>query len=335
MSVAPIPPLEFQRLQPVVLLDGMALLPGAESGTALVTPGGARMPLRPYCPITTVSGHCRRAQSPDLLAIATALDPRAARDDAHALAAFLDVLAPAFEHWTAKCPAAAGPPSEVPPAPELPPDLARAVPDPELPQPSLLVFGRYWLLASGNDAPKMRVVDGRRTLAVTGRHVAARDLAAQWAEASFAALRAELRRRAQPPLPESPDFAAALAQFRKAKACERGDLVLLSAHAPLIGHILPDHYNSSLGRRCDRSLAVCSPLALPGTAAPDRGALCVFERAGAGWSPAHLEHGICLGPAPEAAAWAGAPRSLAPLLFLRFAAIRFAGNGRFHEHDNH
>lgn len=341
MSVASIPSLEFQRLQPVVLLDGVALVPGGPgNGPALLTPGGARLPLRPYCPVATVASHCRRLHSPELLAAATAIDPQAAQDDAHALAAFLDVLAPAFERWTEKCRPADWPPAGIAPAPaapapELPPELARAVPDPELPQPSLLVFGRYWLLAPGGGPPKMRVVDKNRTLAVTGRHVAARDLAAQWADTSLTALRTELRRRTKPLLPESPEFAAALEQFRKAKAVERGDLVLISGRPPLVGHILPDHYNVSVGRQCDRSLAVCSPLTPPGVAAPDRGALSILMRAGAGWKAAPLGRGLCLGPGPEAAAWANAPRPLASLLFLRFAAIRFAGNGRFHERDIH
>ena len=56
MTAAPIPPLEFQQLQPVLLWDGVAWVPGGgATGAELVFPTGRRLPLRQFCPVATLT----------------------------------------------------------------------------------------------------------------------------------------------------------------------------------------------------------------------------------------------------------------------------------------
>jgi hypothetical protein len=156
VSDVPVPPLEFQQLQPVLLRDGLAWVPGEAAAAAeLVLPAGGRLPLRPFCPVTTLADHSRRAKAPVLLAHAMAETPLQPAPD-QAVAAFLGVIVPGLEQWDAKVAVPAGPPEGGIPA--TLPDVVRLLPRLELPQPSVLLFGRYWLLSEGADVVRSELL---------------------------------------------------------------------------------------------------------------------------------------------------------------------------------
>jgi hypothetical protein len=324
--------MEFQRMQPVALLAGTAYVPGG-GPAALISSGGARLAMRPYCPVAAVAEHCRRAQARGILALALGAEPAGAGDPARAVSIYLNVVVPQFAEWAGRdlAQARARPLPEMGAAPAQA-ELLRAIPAPELPQPSLLVFARFWMLAPADGGGRLRFVAGRSTLGVTGRHVTARRLADRWRQEAAGRLAAAMRACRTADL-ETPQVREAVEELRSTGAVERGDLLLVAGPQPFIGHILPDHYNRSLHAQCRRSMAICAPLDAAGSGMPDVSTLAVYERGEGGWRRAAPGRGICLGAGPAENDWGGAPRPVATALFLRFAAFRFAANGRFHEHD--
>jgi hypothetical protein len=322
VSASPIPPLEFQQLQPVLLREGVAWVPGGDAaGAELVLPSGGRLPLRQFCPVATLADHSRRAQAPALLARAMAAVPQAAAP-AQTVAAFLGVVVPGLEQWDAKGAVAPDPAGAAGAVAALP-DVVRLLPEPALPEPSVLIFGRYWLLAPGEDAQRLRVVVEGQSLASTGQYRNVRDVSASWADVSLRQLTAECQRRKLAFPEDAPGLAEAQRAFREHGLLERGDLLLVAGTPALLGHVLPDR-----GRR----LAIAAPLTFPVRVPPS--GLAVLERHGAEWRYSARENGVCLGDAPDVTEWAQASSPAVGLaLFLRFAAVRFAANGKFHERE--
>jgi hypothetical protein len=322
VSAAPIPPLEFQQLQPVLLREGMAWVPGGDAaGAELVLPAGGRLPLRQFCPVATLADHSRRAQAPALLAQAMAETPLLPAPD-QAVAAFLGVVVPGLAQWDAKGAVPAEPP-ELSGGVAVLPDVVRKLPQPELPQPSVLLFGRYWLLAPGADALRMRVIVEGRSLVSTGQYRNVRDVSASWAGSSLGLLRSECQRRRLALPEDAPGLAEARRTFGERGLLESGDLLLFAGAPPLLGHVLPD-------RR--KRLAIAAPLAFPVQVPPS--GLAVLERHGSGWRHSARQNGVCMGEAPGPHEWTQASNPAVGLaLFLRFAAVRFAANGKFHERE--
>jgi hypothetical protein len=122
---------------------------------------------------------------------------------------------------------------------------------------------------------------------------------------------------------DAPGFSQAQRTFRERGLLERGDLLLVAGTPPLLGYVLPDR-----GRR----LAIAAPLTFPVRVPPP--AMTVLERDHSVWRNSDREHGVCLGSAPGDTEWAqAASPAVGLVLFLRFAAVRFAANGRFHERE--
>lgn len=322
MTAEPIPPLEFQQLQPVLLREGMAWVAGGNAtGAELVFPSGGRLPLRQFCPVATLAGHSRRAQGPVLLAHAMAAAPQPPAPG-QAVAAFLGVVLPGLARWDAKG-AVPQEPARLAAGPVALPEVMRLLPEPALPQPSVLIFGRFWMLAPGKDAQRLRAEVHGRSLVSTGQYRNVRDISASWAASSFSLLQGECQRRKLAFPEDGPGLAEAQRAFREQGLVERGDLLLVGGNPPLLGHVLPES---------GRNLAIAAPFTFPVQVPPS--GLSVLERHGSQWRHSARENGVCLGAAPDVSEWAQASSPAVGLaLFLRFAAVRFAANGKFHERE--
>jgi hypothetical protein len=238
------------------------------------------------------------------------------------VAAFLGVVLPGLARWDAK---GAVPPetAELAAGPVALPEVMRLLLEPALPQPSVLIFGRFWLLAPGKNERSLRIeVDGQ-SLVSTGQYRHVRDISASWAQSSFGLLQGECQRRRLAFPEDAPGLAEAQRAFREQGLVERGDLLLFGGNPPLLGHVLPER---------GRNLAIAAPFTFPVRVPPS--GLAVLERHGSQWRHSVRENGVCLGPAPDVSEWAQASSPAVGLaLFLRFAAVRFAANGKFHERE--
>ncbi len=257
-------------------------------------------------------------------------DPGRLQDD-QALALFIESIAPQFAQWLEK-----GITGEASIASAVFDDVsarvARTIPAPVFPQPSVLILGRLWFLKEGDSPSKLFVLADGQKLPVSGDFISTYSLTKQWQEIAISRLQLEFG-RCQPSYGRgSRGFAAALQRFRSLGVHEAEHLLLLAGSPMLLGHILPNHYNYLLQRASVRDLAVCAPLVTPLTLPRGVGTLRIFRREGRCWHQLSLAHGTCLGAAPETS---GLQQIRDPVLrlaiFLRFAANRFALNGRFHE----
>ena len=311
-----IPVLEFQRLQPILFHGEMVWVPGGRDGATLSLPDGGCLPMRPLCPIATVAAHSRRVHAAALAATAAAQTTEKP-NERRGLAVFLGAIVPGVERWDSKHGAAACPPTECAEA-ESPSD-SRRLPAPVFPAPSLLVFGRYWRLAADGGLAGLRVFVGTETLVSTGEFLTVRELSANWAKSAQDVLRQFVDHG--PAVTEAaPEFGEALAELRCRGAVERGDLLYLGGSPPLLAHVLPG---------AGRQLAIAAELALPARMPAPMG---VFRRGIGRWERDH--RAVCFGPDIATPEWGSAASSGVSLaLFLRFAAVRFSANGRFHEQE--
>jgi hypothetical protein len=187
----------------------------------------------------------------------------------------------------------------------------------------VLIFGRFWMLAPGKDAQRLRAEVHGRSLVSTGQYRNVRDISASWAASSFSLLQGECQRRKLAFPEDGPGLAEAQRAFREQGLVERGDLLLVGGNPPLLGHVLPES---------GRNLAIAAPFTFPVQVPPS--GLSVLERHGSQWRHSARENGVCLGAAPDVSEWAQASSPAVGLaLFLRFAAVRFAANGKFHERE--
>jgi hypothetical protein len=331
---------DLARLQPLVVLDdGVYAKTRGEAGPAtLVTAVGVQHPLRRLCSHAALARRHRDANKSALLELLRQqMEHRRASASADPLGYFLHYLAPAFRErdWgDERSPSYAAPPRPV--RSDLSVRMAveiASLPIPVFPCPSLVVLGRAWQLVE-TTAPECRgrthVVVGAGTLGLTGGCRSAWSIESEWlAQANNAiALVAGRLAALSDSEPEWPDLAPERERLASRGSIESGDLLLIAGAPPLLAHVLPSHYNSTRGRQSERDLAVAAPLELP----PRLGSVAVYERARDGrWGWLSLPNGLCLGP--------GAP-SMIPdepglnlAAYLRWAAIRLAANGRFHERD--
>jgi len=324
VSGAAVVALEFQRLQPVLFHAGMTWTPGSGEAAQVLMPGGGRLSLRPFCPIATLADHSRRARAA-ALATQNAATLTGMADERAGLAHFLAVIAPGVAQWDSKggfapaCPAGAlGPEWR---------SYGAQLPSPAFPSPSLLIFGRFWLLlarpAQGAAPRSFAVSVGNDLLESDGRFRAVRDISLEWARSADRASRPSPRTPARPEA--VPGFVEALRELRATGAVSRGDLLLFGGAPPLLGHVLP----GAAGR-----LAIAARLGSP-PRTPLSG-MCVLRRDGDAARGRWVAdtRPVCFGTDPGANEWAAAPSpGVALALLLRYAAVRFAANGRFHEQE--
>jgi len=329
---------DLTRLQPLILLGGGVYVKTRhEAGPAtLVSAFGVRHPLRRLCSVTAMLERLHagnRSQVRQLLL--RELARRRAESCSDPFAYFLDYLAPAFRErdWSEERSLVAGEPAVVPEPPDLSAQVEAAlanIPVPRLPSPSLVILGRVWLLGSARVAPgRTCVIAPEGALALTGEYVTVWTLESDWRARVQSFISSAAARLAEVSHDRVPaDLRAARGELSRAGCLQVGDLLFLAGTPPLLGHILPPHYNRALGRYSARDLAVAAPLELP----PKVGSLSIWERTSAGgWTQVGLPHGLCLGPKVSGEIPDQPGLNLAA--HLRWAAVRLAGNGKFHEAD--
>jgi hypothetical protein len=209
------------------------------------------------------------------------------------------------------------------------------LPDPRLPLPALLVLGRVWHLVPASApavAGRVHVRWRETVLGLNGEHDLLRDMESAWWDRVRQYLTAEAERHARSlggrSTVQASALASAQAQLERDGVLQVGDLLLIQGQPPLLGHVVPPHYNTALGRATDRDLALVAALEFP----PRIGSLQVYGRTSSGtWHADTLPHGLCLGAKPRGTI-ADQP-GLALAAYLRWAAARVAVNGRFHVLD--
>ena len=180
-----IPPLKFQRLQPVIFIHDTVYVPGGDEGRVELATTSGRLPMRPLCPISVVAQHCRREGLNGLLKEAFGYEDPAHLQEDQVLALFLESIVPRFAQWLEK-----GITNEPATASGLFDDigvrLARTIPTPVLPQPSVLILGRLWLLNEAPSRSRVFVLALGQKLTITGEFVSTRRLTEQWHEIAIA-----------------------------------------------------------------------------------------------------------------------------------------------------
>lgn len=226
----------------------------------------------------------------------------------------------------------------------LPPDIAAALegiaeslPEPEIPAPSLWVLGRVWPLVPG--APvrgAMNILVYGQSMVLAGKPVAVQSLREQWLKSAMrhvnertSELAAAVTKKPEAMLREASEARERLARDG---FVQYGDYIYIDGHPPRVGHILPPHYNRSLGRETNRDVALALELRVP-PSPPGADGLSAVQRNGAGrWETVALPHSrVCPGRNPPAPIPDAPGRTF--VNYLTWAAIRCATNGRFHEWD--
>jgi len=218
--------------------------------------------------------------------------------------------------------------------------LVDQTPLPKPPNPSLWLLGRFWYLDDLKSlAGRMHVRFGKRTLGLTGEYSLVNTLQIEWQREVDLYLKdsaASINRETQEKDSENSDFFARNALSQKGWLQE-GDLLYIDGNPPRLGHVIPAHYNRTLKRQSDRDLAVTATLELPQLYRKKN--LRIFQKKehprgtcrDGEWTPVTLPNGLCLGREPEGAMQSADWSSAAA--YLRWAAVRIAGNGRFHGND--
>lgn len=331
----------FQRLEPVVFLaDGVYVKSDRfDDGATFVTAQGRAHALRRLCSRRALDEQVIRR---NIGAVGRLIRSRLARtrtencrDD---LRYFVDGLLPAFqgrdwsEHFdidatreAAKPPCAGGLAGAVD-------AVSPALPAPVLPTPSLLLLGRVWRLATVQGAARGdHVCYGGKKLVPSHNPVSVGRINRLWREAAdaFAAQAVARLAEAAGDAGPCPAVAAAREEIVRTGCLERGDLLFLPGPPPRVGHVVPPHYNRVLGRHSERNLAMTVALTRPPRLATPE----VFVRNDQGqWCRFYLPNGLCLGNGPPGLR--PEDPGLALLAYLRWAALRIAGNGAFHSNDD-
>jgi hypothetical protein len=322
-----VPSLEIQRMQPLIFLDDWAYVAGdGEPAVTLSTPPGARLPMRRFCPVSAIEEHCARAQARQLHAEFDAATRSGGPSCAEAARLFADRIVPAMRQWLAREPTSV-PPDNQPPITLEMRERHWPLPPLRIRQPSLLLLGRLWSLGERRDDSRMGVETEHRAYAITGDYASTFEVGLVW----YREARDRLRKQRQPgssDLGLSPRARATLEAFQVDGSAECGDLVVLATSPPLLGHILPAHYNVTLGGQSSRDLAVCAPFRCTTSA------LTIWRKQNGRWTQFGPPHGLCFGAAPHSTEWASIDDlDLRTAIYLRFVAIRLAANGKFHEQD--
>ncbi len=208
--------------------------------------------------------------------------------------------------------------------------LAREVPRMRLPVPSVVMSDRLIVLRSLDSPPMgLRVHHKGCHLGPTGEEPALADFLVRWqieAQAWLDRTRDGLVQISE--VPESKTSRLAREEVRRLGHYQRGDLFFLPGSPPAIGHVLPPHFNWTLRRDSIGDLAIVAALTFPARLGPPR---VVVKDSQGRWVALHLTHGLCLGGVPPGGP--SCPSGLTLMAYLRWAAIRAAGNGAFHAND--
>jgi hypothetical protein len=327
------------RLDPlVVLADGVfGLSARPTSGPTLVSALGVHHPLRLLMPPRVWQEHTARATRAEFVRTVGERAARARASSVDLVAHFVEVIVPGArgrdwgDAWS-PAPDAGRAANPAPPAPDV--DLiARRIAAPAPPCPGMWAANRVWRLAPQAEPSGVHVRVGSELLALTGEFVTTAAVIDDWRGAveqlAESAARALIEAAGQS---RRGTVAAAMAELDATGVVQRGPLLLLSGNPLRVGHLMPPHFNVSLDRDVRGDVALATALIVPAPAA-GMGALEVFARTRHGtWERAPLPRGICLGAGVPARP-PGLDRNLAAVAYLRWAAIRIAANGRFHEHD--
>jgi hypothetical protein len=329
---------DFERLQPLVFLeDAVYVKTRRPAGPAtLISALGVVHPLRALCSGRTLAEHRVRHNQGALMQVLAA---ELARHEAlgSPLVYFLALAAAVHGRDWGEEPRA----TDVDSAALLAEALGELrgviahLPDPRLPLPALLVLGRVWHLVPASApavAGRVHVRWRETVLGLSGEYDLLRDLESAWWDCACQYLTAEVERHARSLCERSTVQASALASaqahLERDGVLQVGDLLLIQGQPPLLGHVVPPHYNTALGRATGRDLALVAALTFP----PQIGSLQVYGRAPSGtWHAVTLPHGLCLGKSPRGTI-ANQP-GLALAAYLRWAAARVAVNGRFNQYD--
>lgn len=328
----------FQSQQPLVLIGGAVLAKtGSPPAAAILeTAAGVQHSLGVLGHLDSLWNMASRRLATDAEIMLRRELPRQVTElRTDALAYFVEYLAPAFElRDFSEQPLVArsvlSAPTPVDWSREIK-QVARALPAPEVAQPSLWMLGRAWRLREGVAKHGCwQIHMDARCYSLSGDFSFVSTLATDWQHrvVRLVKVRAvDLASRMG-----EPQATTQARQELKTRGClERGDLVLLSGSPPLLGHVIPAHYNRTLNRSVSRDLLIAAPLALPNPA-PVRTGLSIHERVAHSWKLISPPHGLCLGPDPPMHAQDSPGIGLAA--FLRWAAQRIAGNGVFHSSDD-
>jgi hypothetical protein len=331
------PPL--QRAQPLVVLGNAFYARGSGDGpVTLVTAAGIRHPLQCLGPAEVWQEHGRRLNEGEvrtqLLAEAVRRGAGASLDPLHYLVAHLSPAC-ARRDWGAAHGKEGVPTCGHAPFSTLAEELsaaARQVPLPRLPSPSLWFLGRVWPLGEVAAADGRTYVrwGSRPPLTLTDAHEAVGALDSEWRAWVAAFVMANAARLV--PFPQDcrdcPALHQAHEEIGRTGCWQAGDLFYLPEPARL-GCVVPGHYNRVL--RCDtgRDLALVVGLTLPPTVPFPR---LYLRGAGGRWEPYAPPNGLCLGNGPPSERPEDPGLHLAA--YLRWAALRIAGNAKFHSADS-
>jgi hypothetical protein len=325
-------PLVFQG-EDVYVLGRKESIPTAY----LVTSLGVRHPLRRFCSAGKLIDHQDLLnRQPVECILKDALGKEVSHLGPEPLDYFLGHLVPAFldRDWStdSQLPTIPGRSVQFHDPAAVMKDIVLHLPNPPLLKPSLWVLGRIWILSEVAPVDgHVHVRCGKITLGPTGDYMPVKTLQTQWLKSMQELVS---------------DAAAQIVQRHVPSTCGRkwskekeeltgkgflrfGDLLLIEGTPPMIGHIIPPHHNSALGRLTGRDLAITAPLCLP----PGIEGLSIACLDASGrWVPAKLPHGLCLGAKPS---WdANQDPGMTLVAYLRWAAIRIAANRKFHQSDS-
>lgn len=296
------------RLQPFAfLVDGVYAKTRGAGPVRLVTGTGAGHPLRRIADWRAWDHDTARLTRPVVASeVARTLAAREDAIDGDPAAFFVSVLVPAFLRRESG--------EDEPSAPlddDLLDDVLREVPPLRMPMPGLLIGSRVWALAPNLSDRRLSLHTPSAILSLTGAAVSLSHVDDRWRRETRCAIQhiaagIESRRH-----PVSPLSGEAARELEWTGALVRGDLVFLRGVTPRLGHLLPDHFNQTLGRPVARDLLLAAPFR---RASPRE--LQLFARGpDHHWRALAASNGLCLGadapPAPTVSrgAWPWLPSS--------------------------
>jgi hypothetical protein len=331
-------PLDSQLLERgIAAVVGDDVFAPTRIGPASVCVNGARgqrVPMRRLCSVRTLWEHSDRQNRDELIAECSAALVRGrAEASTDPLCYWHNSLLPAIQIRDGLLDNTALSTATVQsdPAFELA-NMAASMPLARIPAPSLWVDGRAYVLSkdpSGSLRCTVRTND--EVYFVTNESIAVAQLVQQWQKQveRFAGDKARDFLSRSGPGNDQTHIEVLRRQLEQTGFLQFGDFLFLRGNPPLVGYILPPHYNRSLGRQSNRDLAMTAPLELP----PRVRGLVVYELTRGVWARAQLPRSLCLGQPPNNPGDLKDSPGLLLLAHLRWAANRISTNGRFNEFD--
>jgi hypothetical protein len=167
---------------------------------------------------------------------------------------------------------------------------------------------------------------------MTGEYIPLKTLRQEWDAAVLDDCKSAASALGAPRAALSQSLRHARSELARSGVVAQGDILYLATDPVRVGHVIPPHYNHTLGRSVGRELALTAPLGFP-PGIPGNTDLVIYRRSGENRWEAETRS-VCLGSVPSVAVGQEvADAGINLLAFLRFGAIRIAGNGRFHEYE--